>query len=157
MDEKEITNNRRSFLIQAGSLIGIGIAAASIPGLITSCQQSEGPVNSGVKKEIDLTQYPELLTDFGFVKISFTGLNENMPVIIIRKSEGNYLVLTSKCTHLGCEVNDPDSATMTIPCLCHGSVFSFNDGSVINGPALKPLKQFPVTFNPDTNMLTITI
>lgn len=148
--------HRRNFLIQAGSLLGIGIVAAAVPGLITSCQKSEGPVNTGVKKEVDITQYAELQNDFGAVKVSFTGQNENMPVIIIRKSAGNFLVLTSKCSHQGCEVNAPDTSAKTISCPCHGSKYSEVDGSVINGPTTSALKIIASSFNQATNILTIT-
>ncbi|OGU13744.1 MAG: hypothetical protein A2X61_06250 [Ignavibacteria bacterium GWB2_35_12] len=157
MELSDSTLQRRHFLIQAGSLLGIGIAAAAIPGLITSCQQNESPVNTGVKKEVDISQYPELQNDFGAVKISFTGLNENMPVIIIRKSAGNFLVLSSKCTHEGCMVDDPDTSAKTISCPCHGSKYSELDGSVINGPAQSSLKQIPSSFDTATNILTITL
>ncbi len=89
MEFSDSSLERRSFLIQAGSLLGIGIVAAAAPGLITSCQKSESPVDSGIKKDVDLTQYSELQSDFGAVKVLFPGLNEDKPVIIIRKSSGN--------------------------------------------------------------------
>lgn len=157
MESSNSSFERRNFLIQAGSLLGIGLVTATLPGLMTSCQQSESPVNTGVKREVDITQYPDLLNDFGFVKVSFTGLNESMPVLIIRKSAGNFLVLSTKCSHQGCEVDDPDPIAKTIPCPCHGSVYSEVDGSVINGPALNSLKLIPGSFDSGTNILTITL
>jgi cytochrome b6-f complex iron-sulfur subunit len=156
MELSDLTLERRKFIIQAGSLLGIGIVAAAVPGLITSCQKSENPVNTGVQKEVDITQYPELQNDFGAVKVSFTGQNENMPVLIIRKSAGLFMVITSKCTHQGCEVNVPDPVAKTISCPCHGSKFSEVDGSVINGPASQSLRTITSSFNSLTNILTIT-
>ena len=157
MELSDLTLERRKFIIQAGSLLGIGIVAAAAPGLITSCQKSENPVNSGVKREVNISHYPELQNDFGAVKVPFTGLNEDFPVIIIRKSAETFLVITSKCTHEGCVVDDPDPATKTILCPCHLSKYSEVDGSVINGPALRSLKQFPAIFDSATNILTITL
>ncbi|TAL69436.1 MAG: hypothetical protein EPN82_06270 [Bacteroidetes bacterium] len=157
MEYDNSSPERRNFLIRAGTLIGLGIAAATIPGLITSCQQNDNPISTNVKKEIDVTQYSELQNDFGAVKIKFDNMNGNMPVIVIRKSAGNYLALTSRCSHQGCEVGIPNSATHTITCPCHGSVYSEVNGSVISGPASQSLKQFPTSFDSATNILTITI
>jgi nitrite reductase/ring-hydroxylating ferredoxin subunit len=116
MEIKNSTPGRRNFLIKSGTLLGLGLVAVSAPGLISSCQQSESPVNTGIQKDVDISQYPELQNDFGSVKLSFSGLNESTPVIIIRKSEGNFIVLSSKCTHEGCIVGDPDPSTKTITC-----------------------------------------
>jgi cytochrome b6-f complex iron-sulfur subunit len=42
------------------------------------------------------------------------------------------------CTHLGCVVNKPEANGQTV-CGCHGSRFAA-DGSVIDGPANRPLE-----------------
>jgi cytochrome b6-f complex iron-sulfur subunit len=157
MNETQITESRRNFLSQTGALLGIGTFSFIMPGLFSSCQQNEGPTNiTGSKKDVDISQFPSLQNDFGAVKTSFTGINSDMPIIIIRKSLGTFLVLTSKCSHQGCEVNLPDSGSKTIMCPCHGSVYSEVDGSVINGPATFGLQQFQSSFNSTTNILTIT-
>jgi Rieske Fe-S protein len=148
---------RRQFLIRAGALIGIGLVAGSMPGLITSCSNSTGPNNDNHgPKTVDVTQYTELQNDYGAVKVPFTGYNGNMPAIIIREAAGTYLVLTSLCSHQGCEVNLPDSAAKTISCPCHGSKYSEVDGSVINGPTTRALQVIPSSFNASNNILTIT-
>ena len=36
-----------------------------------------------------------------------------------------------------------------IDCTCHGSKFSIEDGSVVNGPAKKPLEPLKVTVDGD--------
>jgi Rieske Fe-S protein len=40
--------------------------------------------------------------------------------------------------------------TDTINCNCHGSKFSITDGSVVNGPATKPLPARTVTVTGDS-------
>lgn len=49
-----------------------------------------------------------------------------------------YLVDTT-CTHMGCDL-EYNNAERTFDCPCHGSRFNY-DGSVIEGPAVKNLKQ----------------
>ncbi|MEU2725581.1 FAD-dependent oxidoreductase [Streptomyces smyrnaeus] len=56
-----------------------------------------------------------------------------------RTTEGELRAVSPRCTHLGCLVrfNDAESAW---ECPCHGSRFG-TDGSVIQGPATRPLEQ----------------
>ncbi len=51
------------------------------------------------------------------------------------------------CTHAGCPVSQ---VTDTINCNCHGSKFSLTDGSVVAGPAERPLAARTVTVTGDT-------
>ncbi|MBI5325828.1 MAG: Rieske 2Fe-2S domain-containing protein [Ignavibacteriae bacterium] len=157
MEQTDLKSGRRSFLIQTGTILGIGIAGTVVPGLLSSCQRNESPVISTVQKEIDVTQYAGLQTDYEGEKILFKGLNENMPILVIRKSEGNYIVFNTKCTHQNCEIDLPDSGSKTILCGCHGSFFNEEDGAVLNGPATTNLQILQSSFNAATNILTVTI
>jgi menaquinol-cytochrome c reductase iron-sulfur subunit len=59
---------------------------------------------------------------------------------VIKKSETNFLVLSSKCTHLGCTVNwKPDRNEYVCP--CHDAQFAL-DGKVLGGPPPRPLDSF---------------
>ncbi len=51
--------------------------------------------------------------------------------------EGNVFIVDTTCKHLGCEVHW-NSAENTWDCPCHASRYNY-DGTVIEGPALKPL------------------
>ena len=157
MDLTENKSGRRNFLIQTGSIIGFTIAGTFISGLISSCERNESPVRANVKKDIDITQYPELQTDYEGTKIKFKGLNENMPIMIVKLPGTNYIVFNSKCTHQGCEIDLPDGGSKTILCGCHGSFFNEEDGVVLNGPATTNLQILPSVFDAATNILTVTI
>lgn len=61
------------------------------------------------------------------------------PVVVVRDAEGVYAV-SRVCTHLGCIVQ-PSPAGFDCP--CHGSRFA-PDGTVLRGPAPKPLKWLAV-------------
>ena len=54
-----------------------------------------------------------------------------------RRPDGDIVVLSSVCTHLGCSVRW-DSTAKTFQCPCHGGVYDAT-GQVISGPPENPL------------------
>ena len=56
-----------------------------------------------------------------------------------RDADGRLHAVSSRCTHLGCQVVW-NAAERTWDCPCHASRFDV-DGSVLNGPAVKPLER----------------
>ena len=58
---------------------------------------------------------------------------------VYRDEAGTLHALSARCTHLGCIVHFND-AERAWECPCHGSRFDV-DGSVIQGPANKPLQR----------------
>ncbi|MCP3804892.1 FAD-dependent oxidoreductase [Allokutzneria sp. A3M-2-11 16] len=71
----------------------------------------------------------------GEARVSTEGAH---PVAAYRSEDGELHRVSARCTHLGCLVafNDGDR---TWDCPCHGSRFGL-DGSVIQGPAVRPLR-----------------
>lgn len=62
---------------------------------------------------------------------------------LVRLSDGGFLALYRKCTHLGCSVPyEPTEGKFVCP--CHGSAFSLN-GDVQNAPAPRALDLFELT------------
>lgn len=59
--------------------------------------------------------------------------------LITRTGTATVAVLTATCTHEGCTVTGSSMANFVCP--CHGSAFS-PSGSVVAGPANRPLQQF---------------
>jgi Rieske Fe-S protein len=58
-------------------------------------------------------------------------------VVVTQPTAGEYKGFTAVCTHEGCIVDDVSGST--INCACHGSKYSITDGSVVQGPAQRPL------------------
>lgn len=73
--------------------------------------------------------------------------------IIVRK-DGNINVFSSKCTHLGCKINETSENALLCP--CHGSKFNL-DGVPVSGPALKPLETLDFELNKSKTSITIKL
>ena len=72
--------------------------------------------------------------------------------LLFRPSQDTFNTLTAVCTHEGCSVTG--IANQTFVCPCHGSQYS-TSGSVVKGPASRPLQTFPTTFA--NNVVTATV
>lgn len=69
-------------------------------------------------------------------------------VVVTQPAAGTFKAFTAKCTHQGCAVNKVENGV--IQCPCHGSRFSAEDGSVMQGPATAPLAEKKVTVSGDS-------
>ncbi len=73
---------------------------------------------------------------------------EDPQVVITQPTAGEFKAFSSVCTHQGCPVDNV--ADGTINCVCHGSQFSIEDGSVVRGPASSPLPEQTITVKGDS-------
>ena len=64
-------------------------------------------------------------------------------VVVTQPTAGTFKCFTAICTHLGCTVNTVTDGTINCP--CHGSKYNITNGSVVNGPAPKPLAAEQIT------------
>ncbi len=58
-------------------------------------------------------------------------------LVITQPKANTFKAFSAICTHQGCTVSTVEGGTINCP--CHGSQFAIADGSVVNGPAQKPL------------------
>src|SRR6185295_11032194 len=116
--------------------------------------------------QINLQDFPALLSESGSVRIGINPLRGNppsgptpngqfYPVVINRGPNDTFYALNSKCTHQGCAVDPMDSSTNQITCPCHGSVYSI-DGKRLSGPAPTALTKYTIQFD-GSNTLEIQI
>jgi len=76
----------------------------------------------------------------------------NADYVVTQPEKGTYKAFSKICTHQGCPV-----AMITnreIVCKCHNSHFSITDGSVVSGPANKPLPSAKTTISGDKVVIT---
>lgn len=140
-----MTCNRREMLYT----IGIGAAATSLLGCTGTSEQSNLPTGTGAMCGADfcfkLSENAEL-EEVGGIMFFVAGSRK---LLIRRVSETELIAISAVCTHAACTVGisgvAPDE---TYSCPCHGSRFAL-DGSVINGPARDPLRDFATTLAGD--------
>jgi Rieske Fe-S protein len=73
-------------------------------------------------------------------------------IVVTQPAEGDFKAFGSTCTHQGCQVSEVSDGEIT--CRCHGSRYSIEDGSVINGPAPEPLTEVDIAVEGDQIVLT---
>ena len=71
-------------------------------------------------------------------------------IVVTQPTAGDFKAFTAVCTHQSCLVSKVTAES--IDCTCHGSKFSVQDGSVLNGPATTGLT--PVTVKVDGGEIT---
>lgn len=73
-------------------------------------------------------------------------------IMVVRVSDTEVVAVSAICTHAGCSM-DYSAGQQLLDCPCHGSQFA-TDGSVLRGPATRPLRVYTVTLL--NNMITVT-
>ena len=138
--------SRRSFLLSATGLVGAGVVLTL--GGILGVSAVQPTLADLPRQWVPVGR----LGTFAIGSISTVMLNYtrtqafhtekvNVPVLIRRDSEKDFLFFSSACPHLGCSVAW-DAPTKRFKCACHGGVFD-KDGNVVAGPPPSPLPRLP--------------
>ena len=53
---------------------------------------------------------------------------------------GHVYAFDDRCTHLGCSLLNGKLEGTTVTCSCHGSQFDVTTGTVLRGPAVRPVR-----------------
>ena len=127
---------RRKFIKLVSSGIGSGLIGGSIIGC-ASATVYQASIHRGML-EFPLDEFNKNIGDnYGLLVTAF---EINDAIILIKDTGGEFLALSARCTHQGCQVK---VKKQSFRCSCHGSAYD-GFGNVIRGPAQKPLRSFPV-------------
>jgi Rieske Fe-S protein len=127
-----------SDLTRRGVFRGVAAGGAVLP-LLTAC----GGGGSTPKSAASPSAVPSVSVAVGDVPVGGGKIFADQLVVVTQPTKGEFKAFTAICTHQGCPVTS--IADGQIVCPCHASHYSIDDGSVLSGPAPKPLAEFPVT------------
>jgi Rieske Fe-S protein len=121
-------------------VVAAAAAGALAPGCASVVATRVRPVNGRIL--LNPAEHPGLAGAGGFVRLQPEGFSAQ--VYLVSTGDG-YTALSPVCTHLGCTV---EIHGQRLECPCHGSTYD-RSGSVLRGPAERPLQSFPVRERPD--------
>lgn len=135
--------NRRSFL---------GWGVAGFAALVSSVAVSFGAVLRFLVPDVfyepPMTFKIGKPADFAYGPPSFMS---DEKIFVFHEREAGFHVVSAVCTHLGCTVQYFKSDDR-FHCPCHGSIYQAN-GTVVHGPAPKPLPWFEITLATDGQLV----
>jgi Rieske Fe-S protein len=125
--------NRRRALTGAATVgIGVPLLAACSSGDGATAVENGGSGSSG-----------GALSSTSAIEVGGGTIFNDQQVVVTQPSKGQFKCFTAVCTHQGCIVSSVSDGD--IHCVCHGSAFSIEDGSVVTGPATSPLAEQQIT------------
>lgn len=119
------------------TVLGVG-AAVPVAGGLTACGGSDSaPVAT------PSVPTGELIGTTQDVPVGGCAVFPDSKIVVTQPEEGEYKAFSAVCTHQGCLVSSASEGD--IPCRCHMSRFSPQDGSVVSGPADASLPAVEIT------------
>lgn len=155
MDKIKTPKKGRRFFLKLTSFFGVSVNYALIQSLFSGCE-SDTMKSKEQMVDFDISTEQSLSEIGGSAKATFSDYNNGKPVVITHTNVNEFVVLTSVCTYEGCLINLPDQESGIIECPCCGSRYAAQDGSVLRGPTVAPLRRYASAYNSSSNMLTIT-
>jgi Rieske Fe-S protein len=134
---------RRDFVERAAGIVAVTALSGGVGGLLAGCASLAATrvTSFGGSVRLDLRDFPQLAQAGGYAKLQPEG--SATPVYVLRLEGDEFAALSPICTHLGCTV---DIQGTWLVCPCHGSTYD-RAGSVVRGPAERPLARFVTETN----------
>ena len=130
------TTARRPFLGAMGAAL---VALITLPASLARAK----------KMKLDLAKAAELSTPGGSRVIKVRGTE----ILLVRDSATTVRAINNTCTHKNCKVKYKQESN-DLFCKCHKSAFKL-DGTVVAGPAPRPLTTYSATLAGDKVMLDL--
>jgi menaquinol-cytochrome c reductase iron-sulfur subunit len=138
-------SSRRGFF-RAG-ILGLGAAIAFALGLPALAYLLTPPKSRQQDSWIEIGELEEFATTTP-LEVAFRHnhtdawktVSEKDTAWVVKRADGGVTAFGPQCTHLGCAYHWDDGRQQFL-CPCHSSLFRM-DGSVISGPATRPLDRY---------------
>ncbi len=132
-------NRRRALSGSAAVAIGVPLLAACGDDAGSTATDPSTPSDGGAGTALASTSD---------VPVGGCFVVASAKVVLTQPTEGDFKAFSAVCTHQGCVVES--SSEGDIPCPCHGSKFSLDDGSPQSGPASAALAPVKITVDGDS-------
>jgi nitrite reductase/ring-hydroxylating ferredoxin subunit len=121
-------------------LRGVGTGALGLP-VLAAC----GAAGGGSSNDAGPTggRKGQALVSTADVPVGGGTILDDQQVVVTQPVKGEFKAFSAVCTHSQCLVGS--IADGQIRCPCHNSLYSIDDGSVLGGPAPRPLPPVAVT------------
>lgn len=145
-------NRRRALTGSAAIAVGVPVLAAC--GSDSSSAEDSGSDDTGTDDTGSSDAGSgggtsgEVLATAADVPVGGCFVVSGAKVVVTQPTEGDFKAFTAVCTHQGCLVES--STEGDIPCPCHSSKFSLDDGSPISGPATAALQAVEISVDGDS-------
>ncbi len=123
-------------------------------GVVTACGAGEDSANDTVDRtdeDVDPEDVDAPIATTDEVPVGGGAVFSEHEVVVTQPEEGTFRAFSTSCTHEGCPVDEV--AEGQIHCPCHGSRFSIEDGSPVEGPAQSPLEEVQIRVDGDSVVL----
>lgn len=140
---------RRAVMTGAGALAACAaLVACGSSGSQSAEVPSEAPLTPTVPAQPEPAgSTGDRLASTSDIPVGGGAVIAGKKVVVTQPVPGTFAAFSAICTHRGCTVNKV--ANGTIDCPCHGSRFAIADGSVVEGPASRPLPRRQITVSGD--------
>ena len=146
---------QRRTVLAAGGLVIVGGALAACSGSSSPAATPEpasAPVSApGVQSAAVEAPVAGALAAASEIPVGGGVISPEPPIVITQPAAGTFKAFTAICPHQGCLV--AEVSENQIVCPCHGSIFSAEDGSVIQGPAEQGLTVADIVLQGDSIVL----
>lgn len=148
-------NRRRALTGSAAVAVGVPLLAAcgddsdtSATDPATSSGSDSPDASSSASEDGGAAAGGAVLASAADVPVGGCLVVPDAKVVVTQPTQGDFKAFTAVCTHQGCLVET--SSDGEIPCPCHASRFSLEDGSPLGGPATAALAAVEITVDGDS-------
>ncbi|MCX6423940.1 MAG: Rieske (2Fe-2S) protein [Actinobacteria bacterium] len=157
METEQVDVQRRTILT-AGGLVLAGGALAACGGADSTATEATTGAPATWAASASATEAPAATTPVAGALASVSEIPvgggvivPEPPIVITQPVAGTFKAFTAICPHQGCLVSEV--AENEIVCPCHGSLFSAEDGAVVQGPAVQGLTAASIAVQGDSIVL----
>lgn len=158
MEIEQVDVQRRTILTAGGLVLAGGALAACGGADSTATAPTTGPATAPTTgpAAAPATGAPAAPVSGALAAVSQIPVGGGVivpepPIVITQPVAGTFKAFTAICPHQGCLVSEV--AENEIVCPCHGSLFSAEDGAVLQGPAVEGLKAASIAVQGDSIVL----